>query len=219
MEQLTPQVMHRLVFTILVHGLPDAQTEIAYEVLSEALKSPNAQVRELAVVAMSELLISPGKRVAALANALRDPFPRVRRRAARSLGDFGAHALPVLPQLVAGLRDPDSSVRRDCAGTLGRLGPVTHIGAAGLVAMLTEPETRSRVVAATALKRIGPGAIPALLQGLKSRDPDLKERSAALLVRIAPNDAKVAAAVRAAISGPLTETPTPLRTPAPAFLR
>lgn len=29
MEPLTPQAMHKLVFTILVHGLPDSQTGIA----------------------------------------------------------------------------------------------------------------------------------------------------------------------------------------------
>ena len=53
MEPLTPQVMHKLVFTILVHGLPDSQTGIALDVLEEALKSSNGQVRELAVVALS----------------------------------------------------------------------------------------------------------------------------------------------------------------------
>ena len=72
MEPLTPQVMHKLVFTVLVHGLPDAQTGIALDVLTEALGNPNAQVRELAVVALAELPVSPAKRVAALSRALRD---------------------------------------------------------------------------------------------------------------------------------------------------
>lgn len=216
MEPLSPQVMHKLVFTILVHGLPDAQTGIAYDVLSEALTNPNGQVRELAVVALGELTVSPSKRVAALGAALKDSFARVRRRAARSLGDFGAHALPTLPQLAAGLRDPDVSVRRDCAGTIGRLGPVTHAAAGGLVGMLTEPETRTRVVAATALKRIGKGAVPALLQGLGSRDPEMRLRCTNLLAQIAPDDARVVAALKQMTDDPLVETPAPSKTQPPS---
>jgi HEAT repeat protein len=198
MEPLTPQVMHKLVFTILVHGLPDAQTTVAYEVLLEAQNSSNPQVRELAVVALAELPISAPKRVGALTRALRDTAARVRRRSARALGDFGAQALPAVPVLVSGLRDGDTSVRRDCAGTLGRLGPAAAPAALGLVALLTEPDMRSRVVATTALKRVGRSAVPALLEGLRHSDPDLRARCTTLLTHIAPEDEAVAAAVRAA---------------------
>jgi HEAT repeat protein len=198
MEPLTPQVMHKLVFTILVHGLPDAQTNVAYEVLLEAQTNPNPQVRELAVVALAELPVAVAKRVGALTKALRDPAARVRRRAARALGDFGVHALSAVPLLVAGLRDGDTSVRRDCAGTLGRFGPAAAPGVIALVALLTEPDTRSRVVAATALKRIGRSSIPALLEGLRQNDADLRARCTALLNYLAPDDANIAAAIRAA---------------------
>jgi len=204
MEPLTPQVMHKLVYTILVHGLPDTQTGVAFDVLAEALNSPNGQVRELAVVALSELCVSPTKRAAALGSALKDPHPRVRRRAARSLGDFGAYALPTLPQLTGGLRDPDASVRRDCAGTIGRLGPVTHTASSGLVAMLAEPETRTRKA-----------AVPALLQGLSSRDPELRERCANVLAHIDPNDEAVASALRTESANAMVETPAPSRSKAP----
>jgi HEAT repeat protein len=220
MEPLTPQVMNKLVFTILVHGLPEAQTGLAFDVLNEALNSPNGQVRELAVVALSELPVSPTKRAASLGTALKDPHPKVRRRAARSLGDFGAYALPALPQLIGGLRDPDSSVRRDCAGTLGRLGPVTHSAAAGLVAMLAEPETRTRVIAAVALKRIGKASVTALMQGLSSRDEVLRERCANLLAQIDPDNEQVAAAIRGVAANPMVETPAPVnsKTPATVFM-
>ena len=150
MEPLTPQVMHKLVFTILVHGLPDAQTNVAYDVLLEAQNNPNPQVRELAVVALAELPVAASKRVAALAKGMRARSARVRRRAARALGDFGVQAIPAVPALALGLRDTDTSVRRDCAGTLGRLGPAAGPAVSGLVSLLSEPETRSRVVAATA---------------------------------------------------------------------
>ncbi|HUR52834.1 MAG TPA: HEAT repeat domain-containing protein [Gemmataceae bacterium] len=190
--------MHKLVFTILVHGLPDAQAGIALDVLAEALGNPNSQVRELAVVALAELPVSPAKRVAALSRAMKDTGPRVRRRAARALGDFGAHSLSALPLLVAGLRDTDASVRRDCAGTLGRLGPAAHAGAPLLVAMLADPETRTRVVAATALKRIGRGVVPALVNALRHADAELRGRCATLLGTVAIDDDNAIDALRAA---------------------
>lgn len=200
MEPLTPQVMHKLVFTILVHGLPDAQTNIAYEVLLEAQNNPNPQVRELAVVALSELPVPPAKRVSALAKALRDASGRVRRRAARALGDFGAHAISAVGVLTTGLKDPDCSVRRDCAGTLGRLGPAALPAATDLVNLLGEPDTRSRVVAATALKRIGHGAVPTLLNALTYGDADLHARCAAILTHLAPGDEAIARAIRTALA-------------------
>ena len=191
--------MHKLVFTILVHGLPDAQTGIAHDVLCEALGNANSQVRELAVVALSELPVSPAKRVAALSRALKDAGSRVRRRAARALGDFGAHALPALPLLTAGLKDADASVRRDCAGTLGRLGPAAHAAAPSLVLLLGDPETRTRVVVATALKRIGRGVIPALISGLRHGDADMRARCATLLGTTGADDDSAADALRAAL--------------------
>ena len=198
MEQLSPQVMHKLVFTVLVHGLPDAQTGIALDVLLEAQSSPNPQVRELAVVALGELPVSPAKRVAALVRALQDSSARVRRRAARALGDFGMHAIPAVAPLIAGLRDPDASVRRDSAGALGRLGPAATPAAPSLVALFGEPDTRTRVVVAATLKRIGRSALPALLDGLNHPNPDLRARAATLLAKIAPDDEAVTAALKSA---------------------
>ena len=196
MEHLSPQVMHKLVFTVLVHGLPDAQTGIALDVLLEAQQHPNPQVRELAVVALAELQVTPAKRVNALVKSMQDGSARVRRRAARALGDFGMHALPAIPTLVTGLRDLDTSVRRDSAGALGRLGPAALPAAPTLVALLGEPDTRTRVVVAAALKRIGRLALPALFDGLRHQNPDTRAHAATLLVRIAPDDDTVATALR-----------------------
>jgi HEAT repeat protein len=212
--------MHKLVFTILVHGLPDSQTGIALDVLADALRSPNGQVRELAVVALTDLSVSPSKRVAALREALRDPYARVRRRAVRALGDFGTHAISALAQITTGLRDPDPSVRRDSAGTLGRFGPAAHSAVPGLVNMLLEPETRTRVIAATSLKRIGRDAVAGLMQGLEHADAEMRGRCATLLGQIAPDDPQVAEALRVVVGDgdaevrrrageALTQTPVP----------
>lgn len=209
MEPLSPQIMHKLVFTILVHGLPDSQTGIALDVLTDALNNTNPTVRELAVVALSELTVPAAQRVAALSKALKDPAAKVRRRAARALGDFGLLAMPALPLLVAGLRDPDVSVRRDCAGTVGRFGPDATAATPGLVAMLAEPETRTRVVAATALRRIGKATVPTLLSELNTPDPEVRERCADLLGRLAPNDSTVTRAIRG-VGYPTPPAGTPL---------
>lgn len=207
--------MHKLVFTILVHGLPDAQTGIALDVLIDSLNNPHPQVRELAVVALAELPVAPARRVGALAKAMRDASARVRRRAARALGDFGPHALPALTVLAAGLRDPDTSVRRDSAGALGRLGSAAHPAAPDLLPLLAEADTRTRVVAATSLKRIGPAAVPALLDGLSHADPDLRDRCAAVLASLAAADPMIAATLQATQEARRTgETLTEQDTPA-----
>ncbi|HEY2785710.1 MAG TPA: HEAT repeat domain-containing protein [Fimbriiglobus sp.] len=195
MEQLSPQVMNKLVFAVLMHGLPDNQVNLALSVLTEASGNSNAQIRELAIVALSELPVVPTKRVSALALGLRDTTARVRRRAARAIGDQGPAAAAALTALAAGLRDTDASVRRDCAGSIGRIGAQAHTAAPGLVPMLADPETRTRAVVAVSLKRIGPGAIPAVLNGLKSASPEVRARCASLAGQIAPEDPRVQAAL------------------------
>jgi HEAT repeat protein len=222
MEQLSPQVMHRLVFAVLMQHLPETQTGPALQLLSDALSHSQNQVRELAVVAISELPAAPPKRVAALAPALKDSSARVRRRAARAIGDQGPAAQAVLAQLMAGLRDTDASVRRDCAGALGRLGHTAAACAPLLVNMLSDVETRTRAVVAVAIKRIGKATIPALLNGLFANNQHVRERSAILLNTMAPDDERVCEALRISGISPdgvsdeamlATRTPPPIEMP------
>lgn len=196
MEQLSPQIMHRLVFTVLMQHLPEAQSGPALQLLTDALAHKNVQIRELAVVAIAELPTAPTRRVSALALGMRDVSPRVRRRAARAIGDQGPAAQAALQLLISGLKDPDPSVRRDCVGALGRLGPAAQSAAAAMVPLLSDPEARTRAVIAVALKRIGRGAVPALLSGLQANDPDLRGRCVTLLGQIAPDDPQVREALR-----------------------
>jgi HEAT repeat protein len=211
--------MHRLVFAVLMQQLPETQTGPALQLLSDALGHSQNQVRELAVVAIGELPASPSKRVAALAPALKDASPRVRRRAARAIGDQGGAAQAVLAQLMAGLRDQDASVRRDCAGALGRLGHASSASAPLLVNMLSDSETRTRAVVAVALKRMGRATIPALLNGLFCTEDNVRERCAALLKQLAPEEPRVIAAIAAAglkFNREVDEAMLATRTPPPA---
>lgn len=191
--------MNRLVFAVIMHGLSEAQTNLALNVLTDALGHENTQIREMAVVALADLCVPPTKRVPPLARALGDCSPRVRRRAARALGDQGSATAGVLPQLIRGLTDTDASVRRDCAGAVGRLGAAGHQAASHLIPLLAEPEHRSRAVAAVALKRIGKAGIPYLLKGMASSDPELRGRCTTLLGMIAPDDARVVDTLRATL--------------------
>ncbi len=191
MEQLSPQLMNRLVFAVIMHGLNEAQTNLALNVLNDALGHESTQIRELAVVALADLSVPSLKRVPPLARALGDDSPRVRRRAARALGDQGAAAAGAIPQLIRGLSDSDPSVRRDCAGAIGRLGGAGHQAAPHLLPLLAEPEYRSRAVASVAFKRIGRAGLPHLLKGVGSADPELRGRCATLLGLIAPDDERV----------------------------
>jgi HEAT repeat protein len=219
METLSPQVMHRLVFAVLMQHLPETQTAPALQLLGDALQSGQNQVRELAVVAIAELPATPAKRVAALAPALKDASPRVRRRAARAIGDQGNAAQAVLAQLMTGLRDPDASVRRDCAGALGRLGQTAAPAAPLLVHMLADAETRTRAVVAVAIKRMGKATVPALLNGLFSSEVQVRERCAVLLDELAPNEDRVKAAIMAAGATADRETDPAMlavRTPPPS---
>jgi HEAT repeat protein len=220
MEQLSPQVMHRLVFAVLMQHLPETQTGPALQLLTDALSHSQNQVRELAIVAISELPASPVKRVAALAPALKDASPRVRRRAARAIGDQGNAAQAVLAQLMTGLRDADASVRRDCAGALGRLGVTAAASGPLLVNMLSDGETRTRAVVAVALKRMGRATIPAMLNGLFHSDENVRQRCATLLTEMAPDEPRVLAALAASgvKAGLVDEAMLAVRTPPPGEL-
>lgn len=191
MEQLSPQLMNRLVFAVIMHGLNEAQTNLALTVLTDALLHQNGQIRELAVVALADLPVPPANRVPPLTQALLDDNSKVRRRAARALGDQGLASLSALPQLTHGLKDQDPSVRRDCAGAIGRLGTAAFPATLGLINMLGEFEYRTRAVAAVALKRIGRAAVPALLEAVRSGDAERRGRCAVLLAKIAPDDDRV----------------------------
>lgn len=182
MEPLSPQFLHRLVFTVLMHGLDESQHESALKLLTDARFHPMVQIRELAVVAIAEMEIPPARRIESLLPSMVDQAPSVRRRAARALGDLVPHSHPALRHLINGLADADASVRRECAGAIGRLGSKAAPACPHLVWLLGEPEPRTRAIVGSALKRIGKASLPALFEGAKMKDPQLS-RSCLLLVR------------------------------------
>lgn len=80
----------------------------ALPALIEALKDPQASVRDRAAHALARMGPPASQAVPALIDALEDPDWRVRRSAARALGQIGPSAEAAVPALIEVIRDPAS---------------------------------------------------------------------------------------------------------------
>lgn len=117
-----------------------------------------------------------------LIQALGDPDPVVRSKAARELGKGGAEAAPAVPHLSALLIDPDPMVRGMVAAALGKIGPAAAEAAPGLTVMLDDAVIPVRFWAADALGRIGaasPDTLGSLERLAANEHPLAKAASAA----------------------------------------
>ena len=112
------------------------------------------------------------------------PAPGERLRAAESLAEYGATAIPAL---VERLRDGDDAVRSYACLALVRMGPAAAEAVPQLVVLLDDPQEYVRADALTALREIGPAAAPAVpvLAGiLRSADRPLRLRALESLAAI-----------------------------------
>jgi len=106
------------------------------EILAARAKSPQA-VREVRKPVLPELgpsvdlpksaagtlaQIGPVA-IPALKTALKDENPKVRRQAARALGQMGPAAEPAVPELTAAVEDESPEVRDAAVQALGKIGP------------------------------------------------------------------------------------------------
>lgn len=168
--------------------------------------------RVAAVQALAARAAIDGERVVpALADALVDPSPAVRRHAAEGLlaaahADLeGAAAVERLtPQLVARLEDPDAEVRAVAAAVLASASPHTSPRAAdALVARLDDParEVRENALGALAgLRSPGEPVIGALLVTLRDdAAPSVRGEAARALGALRPRDAAVVEGLIAAL--------------------
>lgn len=137
--------------------------------------------------------------VPALARALRDPDPEMRRDVAVALDVVGGgwwhfpdggpklDLRPALPALLAALQDSDSGVRTWAAQDISDMG----VGAASAVprlrAMLHSPDSGSRGTACSALGAIGLPARAALRDLQRARDdssPEVRQSARDAIARI-----------------------------------
>lgn len=150
-----------------------AMGDAATPALIEALKSPEACLRATALLA--QLGPKAGVAAPALAAALGDPNPEVRREALFALASMGPEAAPALAAITKALDDPEMPVRAIAAYALGSIGE----GAKGAIPKLrTELQSSDpvvRVAAAWALvhitsnvSQVASEVLPVLTEGLKN---------------------------------------------------
>jgi len=128
--------------------------------------------------------------VSALARALRDPDPEMRRDVAVALdvvgggwwhfpdGDAKLDLRPALPALLATLQDTDSGVRAWAAQDISDMGAGAASAVPHLRAMLHTTDAGSRSTACRALGRIGAsarGALPDLHGALSDSSPEVRQ--------------------------------------------
>lgn len=186
---LREPLLARLAPPTLVHGRPVSEWLIA-------IQSSKADERREAALALGECPSIQGKADAAradyatvfgaLAGALDDPEPFVRKCAASSLlmiprDNLVVQDRPSVAQLNTYLGDSQALVRRFAARAVGRIGEPAAAAVPVLTERLQDTDDSVREEAARALGKIGPkaqSAVPALLDRLKN-DDDIEVRELA----------------------------------------
>lgn len=171
------------------HGISSAKTTLPP---LPALEEKRQQVYE-------ELHALGPASVSALARALRDPDPEMRRDVAVALDVLGGgwwhfpdggaklDLRPVLPALLRALRDSDSGVRAWAAQDISDIGEGAATAVPQLRAMLQSPDAESRGTACGALGAIGfaaRGALPDLRHALSDSSPEVRQAARDAIVRI-----------------------------------
>ena len=138
--------------------------------------------------------------VPALARALRDPDPEMRRAVAVAMDVVGGgwwlfrdggsklDLRPALPALLTALQDSDSGVRAWAAQDISDIGAAAATAVPRLRAMLHSPDPGSRGTACSALGGIGSparGALPDLRQALGDSSPEVRQAARAAIASIA----------------------------------
>jgi HEAT repeat protein len=95
-----------------------------------------------------------GKSVGHWVEALKDPDPRKRQRAAKKLGNVGAADPAAVPALAAALKDRDPKVRAEAALALLRVGPDAREAVPALKEAARDRDPAVRSCAARALEKV-----------------------------------------------------------------
>ena len=145
----------------------------AVQALLDALKDSDPEVREQALVALSQ--VGGSAAVEALKQAITNNDWRVRKQAAWGLGMQGGQGAVDL--LIAALRDQHSDVREQAAWALGLKGDSSAVGP--LVTALTDQDHGVRAQAAWALGMKGDNsAVAGLIDALRDSSAQVRTQAA-----------------------------------------
>jgi HEAT repeat protein len=118
--------------------------------------------------------------VPALIASLKDPSDRLRKNAARALGQIKDPR--IFEPLAAAAFDRDEAVQEAVGNGLGTLGDPRAVQP--LVNLLRQGSAKGRRAAAAALVTLGGSAVEPLVEALKDRDSAVREAAATVLVRV-----------------------------------
>lgn len=173
-------------------GVPSAKGSKAVPAPLPALEAKRQKVYE-------ELHALGPASVAALARALRDPDPEMRRHVAVALdvvgggwwhfhdGDAKLDLRPALPALLIALGDSDPGVRAWASQDISDIGEAAATAVPRLRAMLHSPDAESRGSACSALGGIGfaaRSALPELHQAVADSSPQVRQAARDAIARI-----------------------------------
>ena len=142
----------------------------AIGVLTNALASPNAHVRDAAADALG--------------------------RYAYNDATQGKVATQIIPALIGCAHDPDKSARTIACNALMSFGKSPDIAVPLLIPLIADKDTNARWFAVAALPAFASGAksaVPALFDALHDPDQEIRERAVAALAWINPDDPAIAA--------------------------
>ncbi|HTU93994.1 MAG TPA: HEAT repeat domain-containing protein [Gemmataceae bacterium] len=201
-DALTALLRDRLLMKIEIEALGEVWAQ-AIPGLVGLLKSPHAEVRQRAVLALGQ--IGPAARAALtpLIAALSDRDSAVRIDAAQILQALGAEASEAVPALIANLREPQMEVRAVAAAVLGHIEAGAKEARQPLLECLLDPDEQVRYAAALSLGRIDSHfteAAPALRDALNDSAAMVQLAAIDSLSHIEPAAAKDAGPILVALS-------------------
>jgi HEAT repeats len=167
LSHLTGEIMNPITWEELSHhDIPGCGLEYGGQEQHtiQSLQHGTPEQRESAARVMHRYSYLP-ESINALTSALKDPSPRVRYFAARSLAVSGEKAQPAIPALIQSLQDKNEFVRMTAAFALGKFGKGAANARTALLPLLKDPNPDVRACAKLALQQID--ADPILIQAKK----------------------------------------------------
>jgi HEAT repeat protein len=179
-KKLEDNLLRQVVIPALGEIGPEARSAVPK--LIELLKKEKKEsVRVKTVIALGKIDPENQKVLAALGEAFRDSYPGVQQEAELVLVSCGDKAVQTL---LKNLNDPDKKVSSRAISALEKIGPPAKAAVPDLRLMLRHKDLALRLGAEKALKQIKPEeVVPALIEALKSEEPDVRRSAAASLTR------------------------------------